>query len=463
MSVRSLTDSLSRPLSGLARFKHEHALMVGGAVALLLGGLSALAMALAPMAPDIERLPSRLVTEPVQPLDIAQQLESLAGQPAELSRTLVLRGPDTIGAVLRRAGVLDATAASQLGQDDELRAALGSRGVRTVELRHSATGQLLQAVVRQAPAEPALAATHFQRLTSRMVDGRWTTSVETLPLTTQLRMASGTIRTSLFAATDDVDLPDAVAIQLAEIFGSDIDFHRELRKGDTFSVVYEALMADEQPVPWGQGAGRVMAAEFINGGRSHQAIWFMAQTDRPGGYYDFQGRSRKRAFLASPLEFSRVTSGFAMRLHPIWGDRRPHRGVDYGAPTGTAVRAVGDGVVEFAGSQGGYGQVVEVRHSDDRVTVYAHLSRIDVRRGQRIEQGHKLGAVGATGWATGPHLHFEFRVAGVHHDPLEIARQADTTTLDSAAREVFGTVAGTMKVRLDLAQATAPTGRARFE
>ena len=116
MSVRSLLVSLSRPLSGLTRFKHEHALMVGGGVALLLGGLSALAMALAPMAPDIERLPPRLVTESVQALDIAQQLESLAGQPAELSRTLVLRGPDTIGAVLRRTGVLDAAAASQLGQ-----------------------------------------------------------------------------------------------------------------------------------------------------------------------------------------------------------------------------------------------------------------------------------------------------------------------------------------------------------
>ena len=144
MSVRSLLVSLSRPLSGLTRFKHEHALMVGGGVALLLGGLSALAMALAPMAPDIERLPPRLVTESVQALDIAQQLESLAGQPAELSRTLVLRGPDTIGAVLRRAGVLDASAASQLGQDDELRTALATRGVRTVELRHSAAGQLLQ-------------------------------------------------------------------------------------------------------------------------------------------------------------------------------------------------------------------------------------------------------------------------------------------------------------------------------
>lgn len=463
MPVRSLLAFLSRPFSDLTRIKHEHTLMVGGSVAVLLGGLSALAMAVAPMTPDIELMPQRVVSETVQPLNIGQQLEDLAGRPATLSRTLLLRGPDGVAAVLRRAGVWDTTAAAQLPQDDALRAAFGAKGVRAVELRFSAAGPLQELVVRLAPTEPELASTHFQRLTSRLVDGRWTTTAETAPLEVSLRMASGMIRSSLFAATDDAGLPDAVAIQMAEIFGSDIDFHRELRKGDTFSVVYESLMADGQPVAWGQGAGRVMATEFVNAGRSHQAIWFMAQANRPGGYYDFQGRSRKRAFLASPLEFSRVTSGYAMRTHPIWGDRRPHRGVDYGAPTGTPVRSVGDGVVEFAGTQGGYGQVVEVRHSDDRSTVYAHLSHIDVRKGQKIEQGQAVGAVGATGWATGPHLHFEFRVAGAHHDPLEIARQADTATLDATARDIFGSVAGAMKGRLELAQATATSGRARFE
>ena len=132
----------------------------------------------------------------------------------------------------------------------------------------------------------------------------------------------------------------------------------------------------------------------------------------------------RRAFLASPMEFSRVTSGFAMRFHPILQTWRAHLGVDYGAPTGTPVRTVGDGVVEFAGVQNGYGNVVQVEHGNDRSTLYAHLSRIDVRKGQRVEQGQRIGAVGATGWATGPHLHFEFRVNGEHQDPLRDRAQA---------------------------------------
>jgi murein DD-endopeptidase MepM/ murein hydrolase activator NlpD len=157
----------------------------------------------------------------------------------------------------------------------------------------------------------------------------------------------------------------------------------------------------------------VLAAEFVNAGRTHQAVWFVDGQGR-GAYFGPDGLSRRRAFLASPLEFSRVTSGFAMRFHPLLKSWRAHLGVDYGAPTGTAVRSVGDGVVHFAGRQNGYGNVVEVQHGNERSTLYAHLSRIDVRKGQRVEQGESLGAVGATGWATGPHLHFEFRVAGHH-------------------------------------------------
>jgi hypothetical protein len=269
-------------------------------------------------------------------------------------------------------------------------------------------------------------------------------------LTPGARLASGTIRSSLFAATDEARIPDPVATQMAEIFSGDIDFHRELRKGDTFSIVYEAVTADGEPVPWNQGAGRVLAAEFINGGKTHQAIWF--ETGSKGSYFDPSGRSRKRALLASPMEFSRVTSGFAMRMHPILQRMRAHLGVDYGAPTGTPVRVVGDGVVEFAGWQNGYGNVVHVRHGSDRVTVYAHLSRIDVRKGQRLDQGQRLGAVGATGWATGPHLHFEFRVGGVHQDPLKIAKASESVPLDPASRPRFAEWAQTVQVKLDLAE-----------
>ena len=171
-----------------------------------------------------------------------------------------------------------------------------------------------------------------------------------------------------------------------------------------------------------------------------------------GGYFDTDGTSKRRAFLASPMEFSRVTSGFAMRFHPLLQNWRKHLGVDYGAPTGTAVRSVGDGVVDFAGWQNGYGNVVQVKHAGDRSTLYAHLSRMDVRKGQRIQQGQRLGAVGTTGWSTGPHLHFEFQVAGQHRDPLLVAKASETVPLDAASRPRFAELVRTVKAKLDVAE-----------
>ena len=264
-------------------------------------------------------------------------------------------------------------------------------------------------------------------------------------------MASGTIQSSLFAATDDARIPDGVAVQMAEIFSGDIDFHRALRKGDRFVVVYETLEGDGEPLR----SGRVLSTEFVNAGKSFQALWFQtpqsgstSQANAKGAYYNRRGESLHRAFLASPVAFSRVTSGFAMRFHPILQTWRAHLGVDYGAVTGTPVRTVADGTVEFSGVQGGYGNVVIVKHGGNTTTVYAHLSRINVRSGQRVQQGDNLGLVGATGWATGPHLHFEFRVNGVHKDPMTIARQAEATPVTAALRPAFDRVAGLARQQL---------------
>jgi murein DD-endopeptidase MepM/ murein hydrolase activator NlpD len=258
------------------------------------------------------------------------------------------------------------------------------------------------------------------------------------------------ISSSLFAASDEAGVPDAIAIQIAEIFAADIDMHRELRRGDTFSVVYESMTADGEAIGWGQSSGRVLATEFVNAGKTHQAVWYRGADGR-GAYFDETGQSKKRSFLSSPMEFSRVTSGFAMRLHPIHQVWRKHLGVDYAAPTGTPVRSVGDGVVEFAGRQGGYGNVVQIRHANDRSTLYAHLSRIHVRNGQRVEQGERVGAVGTTGWSTGPHLHFEFRVNGEHRDPLKIAKASETMTLPAAAKADFAALARSLQAQLDVA------------
>jgi len=230
-------------------------------------------------------------------------------------------------------------------------------------------------------------------------------------LQTQVEMKSGLIRSSLFAATDDANIPDSIAMQLGDVFSGDIDFHRDLRKGDRFSVIYELHYLNGRPVR----AGRVLAAEFTNNGRTFRAMQF------GNGYYTPDGNNLRKAFLRSPLEFSRVTSGFGMRRHPIAQAWRQHTGIDYGAPTGTRVRAVGDGVVEYAGLKGGYGNVVILRHHGQYATVYAHLSRIAVRKGARVAQNDTIGAVGQTGWATGPHLHYEFRVAGQARNPFSIA------------------------------------------
>jgi murein DD-endopeptidase MepM/ murein hydrolase activator NlpD len=225
-----------------------------------------------------------------------------------------------------------------------------------------------------------------------------------------------------------------------------------LRKGDRFSLVYEALEGDGEPLR----VGRVVSAEFVNNSKTYQAMWFKEPGAAKGGYYTLDGQSLRRAFLASPMEFSRVTSGFKMRFHPILQTWRAHLGVDYAAPTGTPVRTVGDGVVEFAGVQNGFGNVVFVKHNNGQVTVYAHLSRIAVRQGQRVSQGDNIGAVGATGWATGPHLHFEFRQNGRHQDPLTMARQSESVPVTAAAKPAFNQLAQANRQQLVAAASLQP-------
>jgi murein DD-endopeptidase MepM/ murein hydrolase activator NlpD len=184
-------------------------------------------------------------------------------------------------------------------------------------------------------------------------------------------------------------------------------------------------------------SGRVLSAEFVNKDKRYQAMWFQELADKQGGYYNLEGQSLRRVYLASPLAFSRVTSGFKMRFHPILQEWRAHLGVDYAAPKGTPVRNVGLGVVESAGTMGGYGNAVVVKHRNGHSTVYAHLSKMLVKRGQSVSQGQVIGLVGSTGWATGPHLHFEFRVNGRHQDPLQLARQSETIPVSAHARERF--------------------------
>jgi murein DD-endopeptidase MepM/ murein hydrolase activator NlpD len=436
----------------------QHRRAVLGGVLALTTGFGVAAFAVAPLAPDAAALPQRLISELVEPEPLEPQLEALAAHAIDLYRTELTRAGETPDALLRRLGVVDRDAVAFLRSDPAARRLLDGRAGRIVQVRTREDGSLLELVGRMPAQRAEQIGTHFTRITVvRDLQDRLTADEQTVELAAQQRLASGTIQSSLFAASDEARIPDAIAIQLAEIFAVDIDMHRELRRGDTFSVVYEALTADGEPIGWNQGTGRVLAAEFVNAGRTHQAVWYRGADGR-GAYFDRDGQSKKRAFLTSPMEFSRVTSGFAMRFHPIAKTWRRHLGVDYAAPTGTPVRTVGDGLVDFAGWQNGYGNVVEIRHNNQRTTLYAHLSRIDVRKGQRVEQGDRIGAVGSTGWSTGPHLHFEFRVAGEHQDPLRVAKASETLTLPASAKAEFDAVARAMQAQLDVADTLASAG-----
>jgi murein DD-endopeptidase MepM/ murein hydrolase activator NlpD len=430
---------------------------------LLLSGFAVTAFGIAPLAPDAAQLPQRLVSELVQPEDLGAQLEALADHGLSLRRNDITRGTDTPESLLARLGVTDTSAIGFMRSDFIARKLLGGRGGKMVQVTAGPDGRL-ESLVARYPAERAeQARTHFTRMTVSRVNGRWTSRIESAPMATQVRLGSGTIRSSLFAATDDALLPDAIASQLSDIFSTEIDFHRELRKGDTFSVVYEALTADGEVIAWNEGAGRILAAEFVNHGRAHHAMWFGNAESGKSGYFGLDGSSKRRSFLSSPMQFSRVTSSFAMRFHPIMQSWRAHLGVDYGAPTGTAVRSVGDGTVAVAGWQNGYGNVVQIQHGNDRSTLYAHLSKVDVRKGQHVDQGQGIGTVGMTGWATGPHLHFEFRVKGIHQDPIRIAKASEPVTIDPTSRARFAEVVSGLRAQLQVAETLASARSSEFE
>jgi murein DD-endopeptidase MepM/ murein hydrolase activator NlpD len=348
---------------------------------------------------------------------------------------------DTFASLLSRLRIEDADAVRFL------RASADAKGLRqlvpgrVVRAHTSDDGHLLE--LRYS--------TGLMVLTAKPDGEGYKVAEEVAPLERRIMMKSAEIRSSLFAATDAARLTDAVAGQIADIFSTDIDFHKDLRRGDRFTVVYEMFFDAGEPVR----SGRVLAAEFVNLGKAYQAIWYQ-HADGQGDYYTAEGKSIKKAFLRSPLEFSRISSGFTeARYHPILQRWRAHKGIDYAAASGTGVKATADGIVETASYDRGYGNVVVIRHQQKYTTLYGHLSSFGrgVSRGSRVSQGQVIGYVGATGLATGPHLHYEFRINEVHQDPLRVAMpEAPPITQDVRVR--FEGVAKPMAQRLGLLRQT---------
>jgi murein DD-endopeptidase MepM/ murein hydrolase activator NlpD len=354
---------------------------------------------------------------------------------------------DTIAELLRRLNVDDQAASDYL-----------RKSKFTESLRRLPVGKEVQA---ETDINGALLELRYLSDTNQVIIEKSGNSFSnrTLPAQTDKRMQirTGEITSNLFAATDEAGLPDPVANQLSDIFGGDIDFHRDLRKGDKFTVIYEMNYINGQPAR----PGRIISAEFVNHGRSFRAAYFQT-TEFTGDYYSPEGKSMHKAFLRSPIEFSRVSSGFSKsRFHPILNKWRSHKGVDYAAPMGTKVKVTSDGVVSFVGKQGGYGNVVMVDHQGHFSTVYGHLSRFagGIHKGQRLGQGQIVGYVGMTGLASGPHLHYEFKLSGVQRDPLKVAlpdgkpiSEAQKTSFMDSTRDLFAqldTYRNTHVARLD--------------
>jgi murein DD-endopeptidase MepM/ murein hydrolase activator NlpD len=394
--------------------------------------LSGIVAAFATIPPHSEAelaLARALIVEPL-PIHVGAQL---LPPPERFIREERFQSGETLGGLLDRLGV---------AEDD------AARLLRMKELRRLRPGATVTGEIGTA-GELArldyLGARDSLSVIIRDGDG-FRVLEERAPLQTRLVMKSGVIRSSLFAATDAAAIPDSIAMQLADIFGGDIDFHRGLRKGDSFSVVYEQQTLHGRAVR----VGRVLAADFRNQSKAHRAV-FYSGPDGKSGYYAADGKNLRKAFLRSPLEYSRISSGFGMRHHPFLQTWRAHNGVDYAAPAGTRVRSVGDGVIDFVGQQGGYGNVIIVRHPGNITTVYAHLMGFTrgLRKGVNVAQGDIIGAVGQTGWATGPHLHYEFRTSGQARNPLAVVLP---TAVPIAPNEIaaFRTQADPLAARLEL-------------
>ncbi|HQY36067.1 MAG TPA: peptidoglycan DD-metalloendopeptidase family protein [Pseudomonadota bacterium] len=389
-------------------WRNEH-LVIGAAVALLLllgfvvlpGWASAARVELAPAAGTLS---SQAIALPPQ-----ARVSAAAVDAAPAWTYVEVKPGQTMGDIFDGLGLKPATLHAVLARSSHRDELVKIRPGERFGFKLAAPGKL-EAVEFDAGDD--------RRVTLEVGGAEVRESVAERALQRRVGSASGTITHSLFGAGEKAGLDDSVILKMAEVFGYDIDFAQDLRRGDHFAVIYDEVYRDGERLR----SGDILAATFVNGGKRYVALRH-PQADGTTGYYDAEGRPLKKAFLRTPVEFSRISSRFSSaRRHPILGSTRAHRGVDYAAPKGTPIRTAGNGRVIFRGWKSGYGNCVIVQHPNNVTTLYAHMSRFAPGRGvgTRVSQGEVVGYVGMTGLATAPHLHYEFRVGGVHRDPLTV-------------------------------------------
>jgi murein DD-endopeptidase MepM/ murein hydrolase activator NlpD len=411
------------------------------ALGALMLGTGVVAFGVSPNTPDAAQSPVRQVKYLFSPSigvpDLVPSTTEFLLHQSQLTR----RG-DTLQALLKRLGVEDQEAQTFLASDATSRLMFAGSPGKLASVSRTAEGRLEKLSVRWVDA--------IERRVSRLVvdrqAGGFNARLEQPVPRRFVQFGSLTVRSSFYAATDEAGIPDEIAGQTVEAFSGDLDFRRDLQKGARVGLVYEAFELDGETLFTGQ----LLGAEIKSGGDTHQAMWFQTP-GKAGEFVSLDGSSQQRAYLASPLVFSRVTSSYGPRIHPVYGGQKAHKGTDYGAPAGTPIRTVADGVVTFSGRKGGYGNYVVIKHPDKNATAYAHLGRIAVRLGQRVKQGETIGTVGSTGTATGPNLHFEYLVRGVRTNPSRITSNSSTSTNALANVPEFKDEAKAIREQLALA------------
>jgi murein DD-endopeptidase MepM/ murein hydrolase activator NlpD len=380
--------------------------LIGGAMAYVLANRESQVLAPPPLQPD------------ALGLDLSNlPLEQLSPVPQPIGQTIefVVRRNDTLDRIFRqlKLNLTDLASIRELPgvqqQLDRLRPG------DTIRLVHDEG--LVQSLSRRI--------SETEVLSVRRVDetGSSTFSAEVVATPVEIResRAQGTIDTSLFVAARAAGVSPEIILRLAnDIFGWDIDFALDIQPGDRFNVIYEQKFRDGEYI----GDGRILAADFVNDGTVHRAVYYESADGKIADYFSPDGRSMRRQFLRAPLDFTRISSNFdPRRHHPILNMIRAHKGVDYAAPTGTIIKAAGDGRVSFVGTKGGYGRVVILEHGGGISTLYGHMSRFarGLNDGARVKQGITIGYVGSSGAATGPHLHYEYRVNGMHKNPRTVS------------------------------------------